>query len=125
MVVLDTSVIIDHLRQSPEKSKLIKLAKAHPKESLAVSVVTIQELYEGESTRDKQKEEHLLATTGSLEILTYSFEIAKRAGELARDLSHPIGLADAAIAATTIINGAQLYTLNKKDFEGIKNLELI
>lgn len=125
MVVLDTSIIIDHLRQPPEKSKLIKLLQAHPEEALAVSVISLQELYEGQSTRDEEKEEHLLATTSFLEILSYSFEVAKRAGEIARDLSRSISFADAAIAATAITNGAQLFTLNKKDFQGIENLEFV
>lgn len=33
--------------------------------------------------------------------------------------------ADAAIAATAIINKAKLATLNKKDFQRIKELELV
>lgn len=125
MVVIDTSVIIDHLRRPPQKSKLIKVLKAHPEETLAISVITIQELYEGQSTRNRKSEEDLLATISSLQILAYSFEVAKRAGEIARDLPGPIDLADAAIAATTIVNGGRLFTLNKKDFRGIKELETI
>ncbi len=49
---------------------------------------------------------------------------AKFAGGIIRDLSHPIGFADAAIAATAILNGFSLLTFNKKDFAGIKNLQL-
>ncbi len=41
-----------------------------------------------------------------------------------RDSKTPIQFADAAIAATAIINGAELYTLNKKDFEKIPGLLL-
>lgn len=126
MVILDTNVIIDHLRLSGKaESTLEKIAKKHPKETLAISMVTVQELYEGKSTRDEEKEKALLATISPLKILSYTFEVAQKAGELARDLDRPIELADAAIAASTIVYGYTLATLNKKDFEGIENLELI
>lgn len=89
---------------------------------MAISVISIQELYEGKSTREKDKEEHLLATIAPLKILPYNYEVAQLAGEIARDLDYPIELADAAIAATAIVNGALLFTLNKRHFKGIKDL---
>ena len=126
MVVLDTNIIIEHLRQPKTKeSTLIKLVRKKPKEVLAISIITIQELYEGKSTKNKAKEQALLATISPLKILPYTYEVAQLAGEIARDLTRPIELADAAIAATAILNGAQLLTLNNKDFLGIKNLELL
>lgn len=90
-----------------------------------MSVVSIQELYEGQSTRDAHKEALLLATITPLTILPYTSEVAKLAGEIARDLSQPIEFADAAIAATAITHDAQFATFNKKDFQGIKELELL
>lgn len=60
----------------------------------------------------------------NLKILPYDMKTAKFAGGIIRDLSHPIGFADAAIAATAILNGFSLLTFNKKDFAGIKNLQL-
>ena len=126
MVVLDTNIIIDHLRQPKTKnSRLIKIAKQRPKETLAISMISIQELYEGRSTRNEEKEQFLLAIIAPLKILPYDYEAAKLAGQIARDLGRPIELADAAIAASTMLNGAQLVTLNKKDFQGIKELELV
>jgi len=125
MVVIDTNIIIDHLRlQEKEQSLLMKLASQLPKETLALSIISIQELYEGASTRDSQHEQYLLATISPLKILPYTYEVAQLAGQIARDLNHPIELADAAIAATTILNGASLQTINKKDFTDIKDLRL-
>lgn len=125
MVVLDTSIIIDHLRQGEKsESLLMKIATYMSKSNLAISVISIQELYEGKSTLDRQKEQHLLSTIAPLTVLPYSYEVAQLAGELARDLEHPIELADSAIAATTISYGAQLLTLNSKDFSNIPDLEL-
>lgn len=126
MVILDTGIIIDHLRQSPGKPTFFtELAQKYPKKELVISMITIQELYEGKSTKDEERQRMLLATIAPLRILPYTYEIAQLAGEIARDLKFPIGLADAAIAATTIINGCQLATLNKKDFSGISGLELL
>lgn len=78
----------------------------------------------GRSTKDSQKEQYLLATISPLKILPYGYETAKLAGEIARDLDRPIELADAAIAATAILNGCELATLNVKDFAGIDKLRL-
>ncbi|MBP8591512.1 PIN domain-containing protein [Candidatus Shapirobacteria bacterium] len=125
MVILDTSIIIDHLRQTRGESRLMRLVKKMPKESLAISMVSIQELYEGKSTKNKNKEQLLLATIAPLKILPYSYEIAKLAGEIARDLKRPIEMADAVIAATAIINRASLFTIDEKDFQGIEPLEII
>lgn len=125
MVVIDTDIIIDHLRQKAKSETLLmKIAKEKPKDILAISMVSLQELYEGKSTEDEKREQYLLATISPLKILPYTYEVAKLAGEIARDLPRPIELADAAIAATTIIHTCQLATLNKKHFVGISNLEL-
>ncbi len=124
MVILDTSVIIDHLRQPAEESTLIKLFEKHVDQTFGLSVISVQELYEGKSTQDTAKESQLLSTLGLLEILPYNFETAKLAGKIARDAKESIELADAAIAATVIINEAELYTLNKKHFQPIPNLKL-
>lgn len=127
MVVIDTNIIIDHLRlkDGEAESKLMALAKSKPKEVLAISMLTVQELYEGRSTKDSQREQYMLATISPLKILSYNYEIAKLAGEIARDMDRPIELADAAIAATAILNGCELATLNVKDFSGIDKLRLL
>ncbi len=125
MVILDTNIIIDHLRSSAHrKTKLMELVEKHPKISLCLSLISVQELYEGKSTLKVENEKDLLATISPLKLLPYTYDIAKLAGSLARDLTRPIELADAGIAATAILNNAQLYTLNKKDFQGIPDLEL-
>jgi len=126
MVILDTSIIIDHLRlKAKSKSKLLALAEKNLKKELAISLISIQELYEGQSTKKQEEEKMLLATISPLRVLSYTYEVAKLAGEIARDLKRPIELADAAIAATAVINGGQLATLNKKDFREIKGLIMV
>lgn len=61
---------------------------------------------------------------GPLKILPYTYEVARLAGEIARDMGRPIDFADAAIAATAIVQGASLFTLDKNDFEGVPDLNL-
>jgi len=124
MVILDTSIIIDHLRQPYSKSLLAKIEKEHTRETLCLSILSVQELYEGQSTKNPEQEKDLIATITPLKILPYSYEIAKYAGRIMRDVSYPIEFADAAIAATAIVNGASLFTLDKKDFQGVKGLDL-
>lgn len=124
MVVLDTNIIIDHLRQHPKtKSRLDIINKEVSKEDLALSVVSIQELYIGQSTKVKSAENLVVATVVPLKILPYTYEVAELAGKLSRDSKGLMQFADAAIAATAIVNGCQLYTLNKKDFLEIPELE--
>lgn len=126
MVILDTSVLIDYLRRPEEEgSPLTRFARFYSEEKQAISILTIQELYAGRSSREFVKEQLFLEMVSTLEILTYTYEIAKLAGEIARDLGKPLGFPDAAIAATAILNKAKLFTLNKKDFKGIKGLKLI
>lgn len=125
MVILDTNVIIDHLRQLSAKSKLRLLEEKVSPGSLGLSVITIQELYEGKSTREHIIEEILTEVVNSFKILPYTYEIAQLSGKILRDENSQMGFADAAIAATAILNKASLFTLNKKDFQGIKGLKLV
>lgn len=124
MVILDTSIIIDHLRKPADDSLLIKLMRTSKGGRFGVSAITVQELYAGSSTKDESKEHHLLSVLALFEILPYTTDIAKQAGMIARDLQIPIEFADAAIAATAISNLGKLCTLNEKHFRSIPGLEL-
>jgi len=125
MVVLDTNIIIDHLRQPEKKDTLLaQLALEERTRLLALSTVSIQELYEGQSTRNEEAEKFLLATIAPLTILPHTYDVAELAGKIARDLTNPIEFADAAIAATAVVNGAQLFTANIKHFQEIPELML-
>lgn len=126
MVVLDTNIIIDHLRLPKGlKTSLTKIIQSNPHDAFSISVISIQELHQGKSSREPRKNEDIFAILNILKILPYNFKVARLAGEITRDSKKPIGLADAAIAATAILNSAFLATLNKKDFSGIKNLEFM
>ena len=126
MVVLDTSILIDYIRRPEDtNSHLVKLIDSHIESDLRLSVITIQELYTGLSTRNTQQQKFLITMISGLNILPYDYEVAQLAGEILRDIKPKMGFADAAIAATAILNKAKLFTLNAKDFKGIKKLKLI
>lgn len=124
MVVLDTNIIIEHLRLSSGKSSLYKLTEDNSRLNLGISLITIQELFVGQSTKDPQSRKKLKQVIKPLLLLPYNEEIATKAGELMRDYS-PLTFADAAIAATTILHEAKLFTLNTKDFSKLPSLQLL
>jgi len=125
MVVLDTSIIIDHLRQKPGTITLLcKINRKEGRRNLFISVITIQELYEGKSTLSESKLKEMLSVIAPLEILEYNREIAEIAGTVARDSKTTIEFADTAIAATCVFNDSKLFTLNTNHFKDIPDLEL-
>src|SRR3989344_9699562 len=105
MVILDTNIIIDHLRQK-QKSLFENLVNKINKNELAISVITIQELFAGKSTRNLIEENYLLSTISNLEILPYNYDVSRLAGKIIRDTNRYVGFADASIAATVILNEA-------------------
>ena len=125
MVVLDSSVIIDHLRlkKGPE-SLFERFATAD--EALAVSTITITELFSGRSTliEEERKVVEFILYGSELRLLEFSSSIARLAGEIRRDTLPKITLADAGIAGTAISYNASLATLNIKDFINIAGLNL-
>jgi len=124
MVVCDTNIIIDFVRRQKGVGGILleRVAAEKDASDLAISVLTVQELYRGKSVADLEVEKKLTAVISSFKILPYTFEVAKLAGAIARD--RQIAFADSAIAATAIINHSPLLTLDKKDFEGIEGLEI-
>ncbi len=126
MVIVDTSIIIAQLhRPKGAETDLIRFIKAGSDKDLAISMITIQELFQGQSTKDQVRLQNMLAIISPLRILPYNYEIAQLAGEIIRDTIQPIQFADAAIAATAIDNNCKLFTFNKKDFVEIKTLSLV
>jgi len=124
MVILDTNIIIDYLRRIESgDAYLVKIAEKIGRKELAISVITIQELFEGKSTLNKYKEGNVWDTLTPLKIYPYTIEVAQLAGQIIRDFG-VLEFADAAIAATAMINEGELFTLNQKDFKGIKDLKI-
>lgn len=122
-VLLDTNVLIDHLRikQSAKPQETLFDQILLTGEPLYLASVSIQELFAGQSTREKQHEENLRTFLQLFRIISLSTEIAEHAGKLIRDFP-PVAFVDASIAATAFVRSLPLLTINTKDFSRIPGL---
>ncbi|MCR1785203.1 type II toxin-antitoxin system VapC family toxin [Nocardioides carbamazepini] len=114
-VVLDTSVLIDHLRGRAEAQQAMADAVRRG-EVLAASVLCRTEILAGMRSTEEEATHALLA---GLDWIPVTIDIADRAGAWARRFlrSHPgIDPVDYVIAATTATVGGRLWTCNVKHF---------
>lgn len=122
MIVVDTSVLIDHLRGHEPATELIDTGLARGEPVLASEVTRI-ELLAGMRSHERRQTRALIQ---SLEWAAVDGPVAEAAGELARQFrqSHPgIGVADYVIAATVKLRTADLWTLNVRHFPMLPALE--
>lgn len=121
-VLLDTSVIIDHLKgHEPATDYLLGLEEG----TLLgmVSSITHTELFAGERMTAVEQAQ-IAMILGLVETIDVTPEIAHQAGLLLTRFRRSHGLApfDAIIAATAMVLGVPLFTRNVKDFRFIPEL---
>jgi len=117
-VVLDTSVLVDHLRASAAATEYLAGLEERP----SCSELSRIEVIQGLRSAERRAAEKLFAMIAWVPV---SEGVARRAGELGRRWrrSHPgIGVADLAIAATAEQAEAALATRNLKHFPMFKGL---
>ena len=120
MYLVDTDVLIDILRGVEDaKHYLIKLSV----DGLAVSAVTVTELFSGRDTRNPIKREKVLKLLRHFEVIPVDEEIAILAGEIRRD--YGLHLGDAVISATAIVHGLTVVTGNVKHFARVDGLSVL
>lgn len=121
-IVLDTTVLIDHLRTHPGAVVLIDQALTSG-ERLASSVLTRFEVLQGMRAGEEDSIFHLFARVDWIPV---DAELADRAGWLANayDRSHPgIDAVDYVVAATAERLDAELWTHNLKHFPMFPGLQ--
>ena len=134
MIVLDTNVLSEALRPSPEHSVLEWLTK-QPRASLFTTTVTqgevlygIRLLADGKRRRglwDAAK--RIFAEDFAGQVLSFDSDAAEMYAEIAasrRSAGKPISQFDAMIAAMARSRGAILATRNAKDFEDC-NIDIV
>ena len=122
IVLCDTSVIIDYYNGN---TSIIEALDNIGFKNIAISFVVYGEaIYGALNKRDMQRWMKFL---DKLIIIPMNEEIAGLSTELLKKyvLSHKLHFADAMIASTAIYYNLPLFTLNKKDFRFIKNLQLL
>jgi predicted nucleic acid-binding protein len=115
VIVVDTSILIDHLRGDPRARALLRDAFQQGRR-LAASVLTKVEVLAGVRPAEEAETARLLAL---FDWIPVDESLADRAGELARQYlpSYPgIDPVDVIIAATVEHRGADLWTRNRKHF---------
>lgn len=120
-ILVDTSVLIDHLRGEQAARRALADAARHG-ERLACSVVTKVEVLAGMRPQEETPTRRLLS---ALDWIPVDDAIAEEAGALANRFlrSHPgVDPVDFVIAATADLHGASLWTRNVKHFPMITDL---
>ena len=121
MILCDTSVIIEALKKNPI---VIQAIEKIGLERIAVSIVTVMELYYGALHKAELKKiKHHLS---SIRIFQIDEAISVAASELIERYakSHGLQIPDALIVATSINRDLDLYTGNTKDFIYIEKISL-
>ncbi len=118
--LVDTSVLIDHLRGAPAARDLLEREREGA--PLHASEITRLEVLAGMRSGEEEQ------TYGLLSVLVWhpvDQQIAEEAGALGRRWlpSHRIDAADLAIAATTLGLGARLLTRNVRHFPMLEGLQ--
>lgn len=122
-LLLDTSLIIDFLRQKDKQQTWFYLL-ARQRRQLAVSIITHTELFAGESVWEKPKaRKELEVIFAGINLIPLNQEISILAGKIRA--KNKIDLIDAIIAATAVSEKLDLVTLNPKHFKKIAGLRLV
>jgi predicted nucleic acid-binding protein len=118
MLLLDSDVLIDYLRGfSPAVNYFETLGDA-----TAISVVSVTEIFSG--ARNQNEEAAMNDLFSTMVVIPVDENIAREAGRLRRQFlrSHQVEIADALIAATSILHRLRLVTLNRKHYPMITSL---
>ena len=127
-ICLDTDFLVNFLRNKNEEAEFIKTSEAS--KELVTTCITLFELYYG-AYKSKEAENNLNAISSlanRIEILDFSSESAKKAGEILSKLEKqgkPIEFRDIFIGAIALSNNCSIKTYNIKHFSRIEGLSLI
>lgn len=114
IVLLDSTVLIDHLRGRPAAERVERLAEAG--DVAATTAVNVEEIVRGLRPTEAASAEALFA---GLVILPLGVEQGQQAGKWRREYAArgiTLSQADCLIAAAALLAGAELATGNPADF---------
>ena len=134
MILADTNVVSEFMRNSPDRAVVDWASTVEP-QGLAISVITVQEiehglrqLPEGRRRQDLEKAWARVSDAFAASITSYDRPMAEATAEAlvaAQAAGRPMALADAQIAGTCLARGWTLATRNVTDFEALLDLTIV
>ncbi len=132
--LLDTNIVSQRIKQTPEEG-VVRWLSHIPQQDTFLSVITIQELRTGIELLPAGRKRRNLESWLNLEvrphyagrILPITEDIADIAGKLiakGKKAGSVPDMADALIAATALVHGMSVATINQKHFERL-GVELV
>lgn len=120
--LVDTGLLLRHLRGQRRAARAIRGFGRLGR--LGISAITRLEVRAGMRPDERYTTTRLLSRFVTFDV---DRDLADRAGDLIReraDRKHSLAVPDAIIAATAIVHGLTLVTLNQADFHGIPGLSI-
>lgn len=121
-LVLDTSIIIDYLRDGKKGVEFFD--KERVISEFYLPTIVIFELFSGKSTQNFTALEIVNDFIKFFQRIELTESIAEQAGKIYRDVSTSLQVPDYIIAASALEVNATVVTLNKKHFEQIPNISI-
>lgn len=121
-LILDTSILIDYLRNGVLGEQFFE--RKTPQQQFFLPTIVLFELFSGQSTQDLDTITKIKKFIGYFPRIDLTESIARRAGEIYRDVSHELDVPDYIIAASALEINGTVVTLNKKHFQKIPHLDL-
>lgn len=121
ILMLDTNIIIDYLKQKPD---VVSFIEKYGKENIVLSPFVVMEIYQGvlnkeDLNRTRKKLKGFTTLIIDQAIIDLALQIQQQ-----YVLSHHLGIPDTLIAATALIYDLELLTYNLKDFRFIPTLNV-
>ena len=120
MILIDTNIFVDHLRNYAYAVRFFE--SIADRENVIFSAITETELLVGKVNEDNNKREKLLHFLHQWNKIVIDNQVSVLAGDISR--KYELAVPDALIAATAILNDAELVTKNVKDFKKVPNLRV-
>lgn len=121
-LVLDTSIIIDYLRNGNKGREFFNAERAIA--DFYLPTIVIFELFSGKSTQSPATLKLISDFIKFFQRLELTESIAEQAGKIYRDTTTSLQVPDYIIGASALEVGGTVVTLNKKDFKQIPNLSI-
>lgn len=123
-VVVDTSVIIDHLRGASSDFETLEKLSLDEKIDVLIPHMVVTELFAGQAAQKRVVREVYDVLLQNTEVVGLTIDSAKYAGELMRRFPQVPDPFDFLIAAIALEHDASIATHNQKHFRQLPKIKL-